>query len=143
MLLAAAGLVALAVAAASLGRLVGTPPSVQDGTPAATIELFFEDRPDGAVAVRNAATGAEIMHVDPTTGGFMRAIMRSMVRERRAHGLGPETPFRLTRWDDGRLTIDDPATGRRVELVAFGPTNLAAFAQLLPPQAPPTGTPPR
>jgi hypothetical protein len=30
-----------------------------------------------------------------------------------------------------RLTLADPATGERVDLESFGPTNAAAFAQLL------------
>ena len=33
---------------------------------------------------------------------------------------------------DGRLTLVDPGTGRRVDLESFGPTNSAVFAQLLP-----------
>ena len=43
----------------------------------------------------------------------------------------PVRPFRLTRWSDGRLSLDDPATGRRIELDAFGPTNTAVFAHLM------------
>ncbi len=38
--------------------------------------------------------------------------------------MGAETPFRLTRWSDGRLSLDDPATDRHVDLEAFGPTNV-------------------
>ncbi|MFY7781768.1 MAG: photosynthetic complex assembly protein PuhC, partial [Tagaea sp.] len=44
----------------------------------------------------------------------------------------PETPFRLSMWRDGSLVLDDPATGRRVDLRAFGATNRDAFARLLP-----------
>ena len=47
-------------------------------------------------------------------------------------------PFRLTRYADGRLALDDPSTGAHVELRAFGPTNEAAFARLLPAGAPTT-----
>jgi hypothetical protein len=41
---------------------------------------------------------------------------------------------------DGRLTLQDPATGRNLDLLAFGPTNAALFARLLAarePQNPP------
>ncbi len=41
-------------------------------------------------------------------------------------------PFRLSAWSDGRLTLEDPATGRAVDLEAFGPTNEATFVRLLP-----------
>jgi putative photosynthetic complex assembly protein len=37
----------------------------------------------------------------------------------------------LTRWADGRISLEDPETGRVIELDAFGPTNGEAFAQLL------------
>jgi putative photosynthetic complex assembly protein len=45
--------------------------------------------------------------------------------------VGPDLPFRLTHWSDGRLTLEDAATGRRIELESFGPTNMQAFASLL------------
>ena len=32
---------------------------------------------------------------------------------------------------DGRLTLADPATGARIDLEAFGPTNAGVFARLL------------
>ena len=37
----------------------------------------------------------------------------------------------LTRWADGRLSLEDRTTGRVIALDAFGPTNGEAFAQLL------------
>ena len=40
-------------------------------------------------------------------------------------------PFRLTRWADGRLSVEDPTTGRRVDLGAFGAVNAASFAKLM------------
>jgi hypothetical protein len=32
---------------------------------------------------------------------------------------------------DGKLTLEDPGTGRRVDLGSFGPTNAAAFSQIM------------
>ena len=40
---------------------------------------------------------------------------------------------RFILYADRRLVLDDPATGSAVELEAFGPTNMAVFAGLLPP----------
>ena len=40
-------------------------------------------------------------------------------------------PFTLTAWRDGELSLTDTATGRSIELTAFGSTNRAAFAALL------------
>jgi hypothetical protein len=31
---------------------------------------------------------------------------------------------------DGRLTLQDPSTGQRIDLESFGPTNAAVFASL-------------
>ena len=105
-----------------------------DDTPAATAvqarDLLFYDRADGAVLVEAPADNHA---VDVFTGeqGFLRGTLRGFARTRRLAGLGPDTPFHLARWSDGRLTIDDPATGQHVELLAFGPTNAAVFAPLL------------
>ena len=54
-----------------------------------------------------------------------------MARTRKSEGVGPQDPFRLSAWSDGRLTLDDPATARHIELQAFGSTNTEVFAQLL------------
>ncbi len=93
-------------------------------------DLRFEDREDGAVVAR-AANDNHVVEVFQGEQGFLRGTLRSFARTRRLDELGPEAPFRLTRWSDGRLTLDDPATGQHVELVAFGPTNWGVFSRLL------------
>jgi putative photosynthetic complex assembly protein len=60
----------------------------------------------------------------------MRQTLRGLARDRRRSGLADETPFVLTHWNDGRLTLDDLAIDRRLELESFGQTNAGAFAQL-------------
>jgi putative photosynthetic complex assembly protein len=67
----------------------------------------------------------------PGTNGFIRGVLRGLARERRQHNVGAEPPFRLTRWDNGHLSLEDPQTGRRIELGSFGPTNAEAFSRLL------------
>ncbi|GAB5348289.1 photosynthetic complex assembly protein PuhC [Alteriqipengyuania sp. 357] len=93
--------------------------------------LYFHDAPDGAVLVSDAATGEAIARVEPGTGGFVRSTMRGLVLVRKRAGIGPDTPFELTGWEDGGLTLSDPATGESRELVGFGESNRAAFAVLL------------
>lgn len=95
-------------------------------------ELHFVDVEQGAVSIINATTDEEITRLQTGEDGFMRSVMRGMVRERKAHGLGPEVPFQLTVWEDGLVSLIDPATSRRVELSAFGVDNVAAFTRLLP-----------
>ena len=130
-LVCATALIAFAIAGASVGRISGL------GTlhaPAAnavdSLALRFEDRPDGSVLVRNAKDGAIIYTIAPGTNGFMRATLRGLAQERKRSDIGDSAPFRLVHWDDGRMTLEDATTGRRVALEAFGPTNAQAFAQL-------------
>jgi len=131
-LLAAAALLTLALVSAAATRIAGDyvmerPP----GVAAANSDLRFADRNDGAVVVTRVPDGSTIAVLEPGTNGFVRGVLRGLARERRFRGVGAEEPFRLTRWADGRLSLKDPATGRNIELRAFGPTNEAAFARLL------------
>jgi len=100
---------------------------------AATIErqLRFEDRADGSVAVIDAKADRVADILEPGTNGFVRGVLRGFARERKAAGVSQSPPFRLARLTDGRILIEDPSTGRRIELDAFGPTNVAAFSRLL------------
>ncbi|MBS0579144.1 MAG: photosynthetic complex assembly protein PuhC [Proteobacteria bacterium] len=94
-------------------------------------ELTFRDLPDGGVAVYDVTQSAPIQVLPPRSNGFLRATMRNLVHERRANGIGPESPFRLAASVDGRLILQDPTTGRSIDLEAFGPTNAGVFASLL------------
>jgi putative photosynthetic complex assembly protein len=101
-----------------------------DVKPYKVLELRFDDREDGAVVVRDATDGATLYTVEPGAGGFIRASMRGMARERRREDIGEQTPFTLTRWTDGTISLQDKTTGRVINLDAFGPTNAEAFARL-------------
>ena len=80
-------------------------------------------------------SGALIARVEPGQDNFIRATLRGFAQSRLREGLTREKPFRLTRYDDGSLELDDAVTGRKVNLAAFDPTNAQAFAGLVP--APP------
>lgn len=124
------GMVALALLAAGFGRLAGPDPIASPGSPVTARTLRFEDRPDGAVVVREHGDGREVA-VLVGEQGFVRGTLRSLARVRRSEGIGSREPFQLTGWSSGRLTLDDPATGQRIELDAFGSENVVAFARLL------------
>jgi len=128
-LIGAAGLVVLALLAAGLGRLA-TPAPRPSETPMAQRDLVFADRADGAIVIYQAGQ-TEPMTVVTGQAGFLRGTLRALARERRMDKLGHDVPFRLSAWPDGRLTLDDTADGRRIELEAFGPDNAAVFARLL------------
>lgn len=100
---------------------------------AATSErsLYFHDAPDGGVLIEDAVSGEAVARLEPGTGGFIRTTLRSLVHVRKNKGIGPETPFVLTEWENGTLSLSDSETGRSVELHSFGPDNREAFAVLL------------
>jgi len=93
--------------------------------------LRFEDRSDGGITIADARSGLAIDSVAPGTNGFLRSAMRGLVRERKRQGIGAEPPFRLVARADGRLLLEDPGTGRHIDLQSFGPTNAGVFARLL------------
>ncbi len=95
-------------------------------------DLRFSDRVDGGVEVTNAADNTVVAELEPNSNNFVRAMMRGLVRQRVREQQGPETPFRLTAYADGELTLEDPVTHRTVALAAFGTTNAEAFVKLLP-----------
>lgn len=101
----------------------------------ASRDLRFKDRADGAVTVHEAGDDRLIAVLPPGGDGFIRGAMRGLARERRQREVGAEPPFRLTRWDNGRLSLEDTGTGRRIALEAFGPTNVQAFARFLTAEA--------
>lgn len=131
-LLGAAGLIVIAFAAAVTPRLTGIGKvSVSPGTAVETRELRFEDAPDGSVLVRDAGDGRTVTALAPQTNHFVRGTVRGLVRERKRERIGAEPPFRLSRLADGRLTLEDPATRRRIDLDAFGRSNVGAFSAIM------------
>jgi putative photosynthetic complex assembly protein len=131
-----AGLLLVTLAVTDFGNLIlnpGTNPKT--GTAILSRSITFEDRADGGVIVRNAESGALVLALEPTaeptSNGFLRGSVRALTRERKKDQIGRSTPFRLIAWDDGRLTLEDPATNQRIALEAFGDTQKAVFMQIL------------
>lgn len=91
--------------------------------------LQFQDRPNGDIAVVDARSGQEVARLRGEQG-FARGALRTLARERMRRELGPEMPFELSAYVDGKLVLSDPATGQRIHLEAFGASNAAVFAQL-------------
>ena len=91
--------------------------------------LHFEDRPDGSIAVLESPSRREVARFEGEQG-FARGVLRTLAHARQRRGLGPQDPFTLTGMANGRLTLADPATGERIDLESFGPTNRAVFARL-------------
>lgn len=133
-LAAMAALVLSSLLGVGLVRVAGISTVQQaDAATYASRLLRFQDRSDGGIDVLDARSEVLLSTVAPGSNGFLRSTMRGLVRERKRQGLGPETPFELLGRVDGRLTLLDPGTGRRIDLESFGPSNSAVFASLLPP----------
>jgi putative photosynthetic complex assembly protein len=131
-LVGAAFLVVVALIGVAMFRVSGLDTTrVADSPVLIQGEFRFEDRPDGSIVVTAGREGHVVETVAPGTNGFLRGTLRGLARERRRQGIGPEQPFQLVGHADGRLTLEDPATGRRVDLEAFGPTNAGVFVRLL------------
>lgn len=135
-LYAAGVVIALAIGAAAMGRYnaVNNPvdPAISLGPVQGFVDLKFADQADGGVVVTDATTSALVLKILPGEDAFIRAVLRSFVRDRVAMKVSKDVPFRLYRLVDTRLVIEDPVTKKRINLRGFGPTQQAAFARLLP-----------
>lgn len=129
-LMCAGSVIAFSLISVGLVRLTGNGPDQRPAAATQERQLRFEDRPDGSIAITDARSGEQVSSVQGEQG-FVRGALRALARERKAHGLGPEQPFQLMVRTDGGLTLYDPATSKRVDLEAFGPTNADNFARLL------------
>jgi putative photosynthetic complex assembly protein len=92
-------------------------------------DLIFADGLQGAVVVKDAKHQTEIAKFEGEQG-FLRSTLRALARERKRQGIGPDAPMQLLGRADGRLTLLDPSTQQRIDLEAFGPSNVAVFAGL-------------
>ncbi len=137
-LIAAISLVFIALGLTTASRvsqiLHPLPIDAPTAAPVNSIELVFLDEPDGSVQVRRSEDRSLVQIIKPTTGGFVRGVMRGFARDRMVRGVGSTPPFLLTLSQTGRLSLTDLATGRVTVLEAFGSTNRAAFASMLPAQ---------
>jgi putative photosynthetic complex assembly protein len=138
--LGAFAVLTLTFTGAAAVRLSGAPIREPDARTVAQRDLRFADRPDGGIAVIDAAGGAtlDVVHGEQ---GFLRGTLRGLVRERKRRGVSGAEPLQLIARADGRLTLADPRTGERIELESFGPSNVAVYARWLELPSSPKVTP--
>lgn len=110
-------------------------PSVERAEAGAVVqasrELRFLMGQEDMIRVQDVRSGADIAHYAQGEGGFVRGAMRGLGRDRRMAGVPMDTPYTLTRWSDGSISLTDHGTGDIIEMGAFGPDNRAAFEALL------------
>jgi putative photosynthetic complex assembly protein len=115
--------------AVGLARWSGLDPRTPDAAVQWQRDLQFTDLPSGDIAVLDHRTGQQVAQFSGEQG-FLRSTLRALARERQRESLGKEAPFLLIGRTDGRLTLQDPSTGQRIDLESFGPSNAAVFAGL-------------
>lgn len=123
-------LVLVALAGTAAVRLSGVEIREPDSAAVTVRRLQFADAADRSVHVLDAASGQQIARLEGEQG-FLRGTLRAMARERRARGVAADEPLELVARADGRLTLQDPATGQRIDLESFGPSNVGVFAPLV------------
>ncbi len=132
-LLAAAALVGVSMAMALVARVTDIGAArVAQPTISQSVELRFEDLARGALAVVDARSDRLLKIIEPGHDGFVRVAIRALAFDRKARGASMSPHFQLGRAADGSYWLLDPATGRVLQLEAFGHANVKSFAQFLP-----------
>lgn len=129
------GMVALVVVALGITTyarltdrpLVGVP---HEAAVTAGRAIILDGSRDGSVTVRDE-NGAVILEPDAERAGFISVIWRGLDRKRMIHQVAGNPPVKLVEYANGRLSLQDPASGWSAELANFGDMNEAAFARLL------------
>ena len=81
----------------------------------------------------DAPPGGVVSSFDAEDGGFIRALVRGMTRNRTRYGEPAVGAFRVSLSQDGGVWLQDLGTHQNVDLRAFGPNQVRAFAQFVRP----------
>jgi putative photosynthetic complex assembly protein len=122
--------VVIGVAASRIGGL----PAAPGLEPVAAVDsrmLLFEDGASGSVIIRDGTSQAIVATVAPGTNGFLRGVLRGLMRARKQEGTLRTAPFRLDRLANGQLILTDTNDQVQLDLNAFGQTNAAVFSAFL------------
>jgi putative photosynthetic complex assembly protein len=92
--------------------------------------LFLSGDRNGVYEVRDES-GAVIARSSDDRAGFIGVIGRVLDRRRQVRGVVGEQPVRVVRRENGHIAVIDDSTGLVVELIGYGPDNVAAFAQFV------------
>jgi putative photosynthetic complex assembly protein len=93
--------------------------------------FIVEGSTPGPLVLRDVDTNKVIKAYTSEQEGFVRMTLKGLERSRKSAEVDLRAPYQLTRYRDGTLVLEDIGTNQRIELIAFGSTNIAAFAELL------------
>lgn len=92
--------------------------------------LTFTRTVDGGMDIDDIGTHVRVAHLMPDHNGFIFGMMRGIEYKRTVAHRELNAPFELTRWSDGRVTLDDKASGMHITVNSFGATQLESFEPL-------------
>ncbi len=95
--------------------------------------IKFPVNADGKLSLVVDANTGEVIDELVISDGFIRTVLMSMSFDRRRDGVEEDPIYRLVRWDDSRVSLEDPTTGVIINLGAFGYQNKSVFERFLPP----------
>lgn len=130
-LLGAGGAVLATLIGVAVGVAGKAPPAPPAELPVASLTVRFVDMADGGLSIIDQASGREFDHLAEGENGFLRTMLRVIRRDIDRTPAVISMPFRIEAWQDHRVTLTDSATGRNVDLRAFGPTNAEIFIRWL------------
>jgi putative photosynthetic complex assembly protein len=64
-------------------------------------------------------------------GGFISVVLDGLERARLVARVEGNPPVTITQYENGRVSLTDPASGWQVELSSFGPGNVGTFLKML------------
>jgi putative photosynthetic complex assembly protein len=64
-------------------------------------------------------------------GGFISVVLDGLERARLVARVEGNPPVTITQYENGRVSLADPASGWQVELSSFGPGNVGTFLKML------------
>lgn len=131
-LVGAALLLSFAVGAVIFGQQTGIGVIKREtSVPLAIRDVVISRTAEDMLIVEDARNGTRIEVFGQDEGGFVRGSLRAFERMRRVAQVPEAAPYRIIKWQGGRVSLSDTATGERFYLEAFGKDNAAAFAALL------------
>ncbi len=107
------------------------PPVIDESQISAVRDLRFIEGVTGVTVVYDAQSGQPIENLRENDG-FIRTVLASMAFDRSRQKINEVPVFRLVRWKDGRVSLQDKTIGRQINLGAFGGPNKAVFERFLP-----------
>ncbi|MEO1542698.1 MAG: photosynthetic complex assembly protein PuhC [Pseudomonadota bacterium] len=140
-LYAGAGVIAFSLLLTSFAVLMGyrmtwTPPA--EAIAIRAIHFDIQNAPEdiinnatGDIVIIDATTKQRLAQMPAATNRFVKSLASGLDFQRKRQGLTTTAAYEVVRWDDGRLSLRDPITGKQIELAAFGRHQVMIFAKLL------------